>query len=291
MWGKINLYKPEEMSSQQAVTGLRRILGIKKIGHSGTLDPMATGVLNCFVGKATRFIDLLPEDEKVYRAKFILGKTSDTLDIWGRVEDRSFEAPDRKSLEEALAGFLGESYQKPPMYSAIKYRGKALYKYAREGQEVERKKRRIYISRLELLDYDGASGVLEIACSRGTYIRSLIDDLGDVLGTGALMSGLVRESNDWASLDETYSLEDIEEMYKRGDSSFLVAVDKNIDLPKVTLSDDEYFDLALGRIKVIERNCSQGRHLLYFRGGFVGTALCDRDSLIKEKVVQVDYGS
>ncbi|HZK09540.1 MAG TPA: tRNA pseudouridine(55) synthase TruB, partial [Clostridia bacterium] len=210
MWGKINLYKEADMSSQQAVTRLRRLLGIKKIGHSGTLDPMATGVLNCFVSQATKFIDLLPEEVKVYQADFILGQTSDTLDIWGNITSKPFVSPTERELKEELGKFIGESFQIPPMYSAIKYKGQALYHYARQGIEIPRKKRKININKLELINFDGKKGSIRIHCSRGTYIRTLIDDLGQNLGTGAIMSGLVREHNDWAGLKDCYSLKEIE---------------------------------------------------------------------------------
>ncbi len=291
MWGKINLYKPQDMTSQQAVSRLRRILGIKKIGHSGTLDPMAQGVLNCYVGRATRFIDLLAEEEKVYRADFVLGQTSDTLDIWGRVEQLDFFQPSRAQVEQVITGFLGESYQLPPMYSAIKYQGRPLYHYARAGQDIPRKKREIFISKINLLDFDGTRGSLEIKCSRGTYIRTLISDIGEKLATGAIMSGLIRQHNDWARLEDCFKLEEIEEMFRKKDHTFLLSVDNNVVLPRFDLGDSEYKLLAQGRIKSIEASCQAGRYLLYSREKFVGTGLCEDGFLQRERVVQVDYGS
>lgn len=289
MWGKINLYKEANMSSQQAVARLRRLLGIKKIGHSGTLDPMATGVLNCFVSQATKFIDLLAQEEKVYRADFILGRTSDTLDIWGDVRSKDFISPTEEEIKEKLSTFLGLSFQTPPMYSALKHKGKALYKYAREGLEIPRKKRQIYIRQLDLLSYDGEEGSIRIHCSRGTYIRTLIDDLGKLLGTGALMSGLVREQNDWAKIEDCYSLQEIESLLAAGDFSFLQSVDKNIDLPCLEISEKLYSDLVTGRTKTILLGKGEARVLLYFRKTFVGTALWNKDELQKEKLIQVEY--
>lgn len=291
MWGKINLYKEANMSSQQAVARLRRLLKIKKIGHSGTLDPMATGVLNCFVGQATRFIDLLPEEGKVYRADFVLGKTSDTLDIWGEVINHTFISPTQEELIEKLSTFLGASLQTPPMYSALKHKGKALYKYAREGIEIPRKKRQINISKLELLSFDGEKGSIRICCSRGTYIRTLIDDFGSLLGTGALMSGLVREHNDWAELEDCYTLAEIELLLEAKDLSFLQSVDKNINLASTKISTNLYADLLTGKTKTILQGQGEGRVLLYYNDLFVGTSFWKDDQLQKEKLIQVEYDS
>ncbi len=289
MWGKINLYKESNMSSQQAVSRLRRLLKIKKIGHSGTLDPMATGVLNCFVSQATKFIDLLPEGEKIYRADFILGKTSDTLDIWGELISHSFIPPSEAEVVEKLGSFLGPSLQTPPMYSALKHKGKALYKYAREGVEIPRKKREIHISNLELLGFDGEEGSIRIHCSRGTYIRTLIDDFGQLLGTGALMSGLVREKNDWARIEDCYTLQDIEGLIAQKDWGFLQSVDRNVDLVSIDIPINIYDDLLTGKTKTILKGQGEGRVLLYYKDLFVGTAFWKEDELQREKLIQVEH--
>lgn len=291
MQGKIFLYKEADMTSQQAVSRLRKLLGMKKIGHSGTLDPMATGVLNCFVGQATKFIDLLMQDEKTYRAAFILGKTSDTLDIWGKVTDHTYVPPSEDKLREILGSFLGKSFQIPPMYSALKYQGRALYKYAREGIEISRKERAMTLFQAELLHFDGEKGELRLRCSRGTYVRTLIDDMGQRLGTGALMSGLLRERNDWASLEDCVTLEEIAAMCERGDKSFLLDADKNVNLPKHIISGELYQDLLHGRIKTLLSGSGEGRVLLYSGGNFLGTAFWVNGELIKEKLLQVDYDS
>lgn len=288
MWGKINLAKEQEMTSQQAVNGLRRILSIKKIGHSGTLDPMAEGVLNCYVGQGTKFIDLLAQDKKVYEAGFLLGKVSDTQDIWGNVKEIAFTSPGREEVEKALNSFLGTTQQLPPMYSALKVKGKPLYRYAREGKEIQRKKREIHISKLNLLSYDGNGGSILVHCSRGTYVRSLLYDLGEVLGTGAVMSSLLRLRNDWADLDRCYSLQEIEELYGKGDRTFLRPLDEDVELPKINLDPMLYKDLRLGRKKTICQGTGEGRVLLYCQGQFVGTALWVDHELQREKILQVD---
>lgn len=288
MWGKINLAKEQNMTSQQAVSRLRRLLSIKKIGHSGTLDPMAEGVLNCFVGQATKFIDLLPEDKKTYEAGFELGKSSDTLDIWGEVEEYDFDSPSRETVEETLKCFLGSSLQIPPMYSAIKVKGKALYRYAREGIEVKRKEREIFIHHLELLDFDGTKGTILMQCSRGTYVRSLLHDLGERLGTGAVMSSLIRLHNDWVDLKDCYTLEQVEASIASGDYGFLRSPDEGVNLSKKVISKEVYVDLILGRKKTIATGQDQGRILLYCGDQFVGTAYWEDQKLQREKMIQVE---
>lgn len=189
--GIIIVDKPREFTSFDVVAVMRGLLRTKKVGHGGTLDPMATGVLPIFVGGATKAVDIVPDTGKSYRAGFELGYKSDTLDIWGNVAG-SGAAVSPEALEGALEKFRGDIMQIPPMYSALKVGGQKLCDLARRGVEVERKPRPIRISRLELVGFDGQRGVIEVDCSAGTYIRALIDDIGSELGTGAVMSSLVR---------------------------------------------------------------------------------------------------
>lgn len=192
MNGVIVVNKPQEFTSFDIVAIVRGKMRTKKVGHSGTLDPMATGVLPVFVGGATKAISLVPDSDKSYRAKFRLGITSDTLDIWGECSEQREVNISQSALEEVLGKFRGEIEQVPPMYSALKVGGQKLCDLARKGIEVERKPRKITISRLELLEFDGQNGVIDVDCSSGTYIRSLCDDIGSALGVGAVMTGLCR---------------------------------------------------------------------------------------------------
>ncbi len=195
MDGILCVDKPQEMTSFSCCALLRRLTGEKKVGHAGTLDPMATGVLPLMFGKATRAIPLLPTHNKRYRATLQFGKRSDTLDVWGNVTETGHAFPTPAAIETALPAFRGEILQVPPMMSALKKDGVRLYDLARQGIEIERKARPITIHSLEIVAYDPKSGLLQLLCdcSAGTYIRTLCDDLGHVLGCGAVMTALRRE--------------------------------------------------------------------------------------------------
>lgn len=202
MTGFICLDKPENMTSFTAANLVRKITGAKKAGHTGTLDPMATGVLPVAVDFATRFIELLPVHDKAYRARVRLGMTTDTLDITGTVTGRSDVAVTENQILEAVHSFSGDSMQTPPMYSAISRGGVRLYDLARKGLEVERTPRSIRIHSICADEFDGTAFTLTVFCSAGTYIRSLADDIGKKLGCGAVLTALRRiEANGFSQAD------------------------------------------------------------------------------------------
>ena len=209
MNGILCLDKPADMTSFSCCAVLRRLLQEKKVGHAGTLDPMATGVLPVLVGNATRALDWLPVHDKRYTATLRFGLTSDTLDIWGTVKQTGAPLPSRTDVEAALPAFRGEIMQIPPMTSAIRQNGVRLYELARRGIEVERPARPVTIYSLTLIDFDPASGelTLDCACSKGTYIRTLCDDLGRVLGCGAVMTALRRTEAAGFTLEDCLSPE------------------------------------------------------------------------------------
>lgn len=210
MNGVLCIDKPEGMTSFDVIARLRRITHTRKIGHTGTLDPMATGLLPVLFGTATKACDLMPESGKRYRAAFQLGVTSDTEDIWGALSPTGAAFPEKEAVEAALVPFRGEILQLPPMYSALSVGGKRLYELAREGKTVERTPRPVTISRLDLLAYDPVSGrgELDVACSKGTYIRTLCADLGASLGTGAVMAALRRTEACGFTLGDALTLEE-----------------------------------------------------------------------------------
>lgn len=212
MTGVIVVNKPQEFTSFDVVAVMRGCFRTKKVGHGGTLDPMAEGVLPIFVGGATKAADLVPDQDKSYRAGFRLGLTSDTLDIWGKCTDRRSVCISAAELEGALAQFRGDIMQVPPMYSALKINGQKLCDLARKGIEVERRPRPITVSRLAATAFDGCSGIIEVDCSSGTYIRSLIDDIGAALGTGAVMTSLVRTRSCGFTIAESYPLSELKTM-------------------------------------------------------------------------------
>lgn len=192
MTGIICISKDKNITSFGVVAKVRGITREKKAGHTGTLDPMATGVLPVMLGGATRFLDYLPESDKGYRAGFVLGKTTDTLDITGNVTGEYAVNADKADIEAVLNKFRGVISQIPPMYSAVSVDGKRLYDLARQGIEIERTAREVEIKKLELVSAKNNEYVIDVICSKGTYIRSLIDDIGKELGCGATMTSLER---------------------------------------------------------------------------------------------------
>lgn len=218
MDGVIVVNKPQNFTSFDVIAVMRRLCGQKKIGHTGTLDPMATGVLPLLLGNATRAQDILPDSDKEYIAEFKLGIRTDTLDIWGEVTQTDEFGLWADSFKSLIPRYTGEISQLPPMFSAVKKNGVRLYDLARQGIEVEREPRRVLISALELLEYDEQQGTgrLKIACSKGTYIRTLIDDIGTDLGCGAVMTSLVRTRACGFTLTDAASLEDIKLLSDEG---------------------------------------------------------------------------
>lgn len=241
MTGFVFLDKDEDMTSFFASSRLRRIFSTKKVGHTGTLDPMATGVLPVAIGGATRFIDFIPDSDKSYKAKFLLGKTTDTLDITGQVlEERNVNVT-RQDVEAVLPEFTGEIFQLPPMYSALKKDGVRLYDLARQGIEVEREQRKITIYSLRLTSYEGENEYeIEVSCSKGTYVRSLIDDIGRRLGCGAVMTALRRTKANGVDISECITLEKLLQLQdEECQLSALHSVDRLLDYDIIRVTDNQ----------------------------------------------------
>lgn len=218
MDGILCIDKPEGMTSFLCVAILRRLLGVKKVGHAGTLDPNATGVLPLLIGRGTKLLDHLPCHDKCYVATLRFGAVSDTLDIWGEVTETGAPLPTLAEVEAALPAFRGDILQVPPMTSALKKDGVRLYELARQGIEVEREARPVTIYQLDLLEYNEKEGLLTLSChcSSGTYIRTLCDDLGRVLGCGAVMTALRRTMAAGYSLTECITIEQAKELAAAG---------------------------------------------------------------------------
>ena len=231
MTGVVFVDKPQGMTSFVAANRTKRVLGAKKSGHTGTLDPMATGVLVVMLGSATRFIDFLNSHDKAYEATVRLGITTDTLDIEGAVLSQTETDFATADFESAMLSFLGEIDQVPPMYSAIKKDGKKLYELAREGIEIERESRRVTIYSLELTgaDEEKQEFSFRVSCSAGTYVRSLANDIGEKLGCGAVLTALRRIEAHGVSISQCKTLEELTE-------KDVVALDTLLDYPCVTVS-------------------------------------------------------
>ena len=255
MNGIINLRKEAGMTSHDAVFKLREILKTKKIGHGGTLDPDVVGVLPIAVGKATRLVEFMQEEGKVYEGEITLGCSTTTEDASGDLLERTpvTELLEEALIDEAMESMTGEIRQIPPMYSAVKVNGRKLYEYARAGQEVERPERQVTIysfERTSPVSYEGeqARFCFRVKCSKGTYVRTLSVDLGAKLGFASHMSQLTRTSSAGMSLDDALTLDEIAERVAVDDLSFLQPLELGIgDLVKVELSDEQVEDVRNGR--------------------------------------------
>ena len=216
MTGIICVNKHEDITSFGVVAKIRGIMGQRKAGHTGTLDPMATGVLPIMLGGATRFLDYLPDSNKSYRATFMPGMTTDTLDITGTVTGRYPVTVQYGDVQEILQKFTGVIEQVPPMYSAKSVDGVRLYDLARQGVEIKRQPCRVEIFSLELVDYSDNRYTIDVTCSKGTYIRSLIDDIGRELGCGAVMTSLCRTGAMGFDLSQCYTLDELQRRRDNG---------------------------------------------------------------------------
>ena len=226
MDGIVNVNKPLGITSHDVVYRLRKILNIKKIGHTGTLDPDASGVLPMCIGKGTKLAEYLTASDKQYMARLQLGAFTDTQDASGEVLESFDVNVTENEICDAVNSFVGEISQIPPMFSAIKIEGKKLYELAREGKTVEREPRKVVVNGIEIKNINLEDGTVDmlVDCSKGTYIRTLCNDIGAALGCGGHMSALERTRSGRFSISEAFSLEQIEPMTEKGDYSFLTHV-------------------------------------------------------------------
>lgn len=287
MNGILCVNKPEDFTSFDVIAKLRGILKIKRLGHGGTLDPMATGVLPVFVGTATKACDIIPDNTKSYLAGFRLGYTSDTQDVWGNVSECSGKAVGAEDILAILPEFTGNIMQLPPMYSAVQVNGKRLYDLARQGIEVERTPREIEVYSLSVSGYDPDTreGVLRISCGKGTYVRTIINDIGEKLGCGGIMTSLVRDSSCGFTLDECYTLDEIQKAADEGRTEeLIIPIERIFDsLPKLHLNPVQTrmysngVKLDIGRVRNILPDTD--RYSVYGSDrNFIGTAVTDREA-------------
>ena len=290
MNGIINLKKEAGMTSHDAVFKLRKILGTKKIGHGGTLDPDVVGVLPIAVGKATRMVEFMQDEGKVYEGEITLGYSTTTEDASGEVvaETPVLSPLDETIIDEVIESLTGPITQIPPMYSAVKVNGRKLYEYARAGQEVERPERQVTIYQFERtspISYVDhlARFTFRVKCSKGTYIRTLSVDLGEKLGYAAHMSHLTRTSAAGLQLKDALTLEEIAEKVEVGQLDFLHPLEIGTgDLVKVILSPEEATEVRFGRF--IELNQSD-KELAAFEGDKLFAILEKRGNLYKPRKV------
>ena len=236
--GFINIYKEQGYTSFDVVAKLRGILKQKKIGHTGTLDPMAEGVLLVCLGSATKMCDLLTEKNKTYTCTMLLGKTSDTEDVTGVMTDVTDVYPDENTVRAAVMSFVGDYMQIPPMYSAIKVNGKKLYELARAGQVIEREPRPVTIHGITIQSVELPRVTFDVSCSKGTYIRSLCRDIGEKLGCGAVMERLIRTEVKGFTIEESLTLDAVERARDDGTlMQHVLTTDKLMpDIPELHIS-------------------------------------------------------
>lgn len=284
MNGIINILKPTGMTSHDVVSRLRKILNTKKIGHTGTLDPNAAGVLPVCVGKATKLVDVIMEKKKSYRAIITLGKSTSTYDSFGDIIeiDENFKMPTEIQILKTIQLFEGKIDQIPPKYSALKINGKKMYDLARQGVEFEVKSRKVFIEKIKLVKIMKDSFMIDVDCSKGTYIRSLCYDLGRALGTCAYMSFLIRTKSGVFDLENCVTLEEFEE------KKYMFSLDFPIKhFSSLYLINEKVLNKYLNGVIIeeseiinfVDKNSSQIR--VYYQNRFIGLAKFISDKNIK----------
>ena len=280
--GVLLLDKPVGFSSNQALQHAKRLYQAAKAGHTGTLDPFATGLLPICFGEATKFSHFLLDADKTYQAKLQLGVTTTTGDTEGEVVNTAEVKVSKPQLVQVLRQFVGDISQVPPMYSALKHQGKALYEYARAGVEIERKPRQVTIHNTDLVDFDASAAVINVSCSKGTYIRTLGEDIGKALGCGAHLTQLRRIETGGYDLTQSVTLEDLESLTIEQRDARLLPVDVLVQqFPQVTLDDDSIFYLCRGQAVWKSGVVPQGLLRIYTASGrFLGLGELDVDGKI-----------
>lgn len=281
--GFLNVLKPPGMTSHDIVSAVRRMYHLKRVGHTGTLDPSAAGVLPVGLGMATRLIEYLDKDDKSYRAEITFGWSSDTGDDTGNeICRQDFTMPTQEELACVLASFEGDIEQLPPMYSAIKVNGKKLYELAREGKEIERKPRSVRIHKITLVERRDDAIVIDVDCSKGTYIRTLCIDIGEKLGIPTVLSFLLRTKAGQFELDSAKTLEELAVL---GEEALILMDQVLSNIPSVQLTNGDGIAFENGRTVSINK-CKAKRVRVYVGDRFVGIARVSQDGtkLIPEKV-------
>ena len=287
MDGVIVINKPADFTSFDVVAVMRGVAKTKKVGHTGTLDPMATGVLPLLFGSATKAQSLLPDSTKEYEAEFKLGLTTDTLDVWGTVQSEKPVNVTQQDIQNILPEFTGDILQLPPMYSAVQQDGKRLYELARQGIVVQREKRQVNVSLLQLLEFNENThtGKLRIACSKGTYIRTLIDDIGARLNCGGIMTSLCRTKACGYTLNDAVTLEQAKQLGNEGaldsvlkDISLLFNVYRqvNVSLPQAKrLCNGGQLDLS--RLRISNLQDAEVLRVYTYEGKFIGLGKVEQE--------------
>lgn len=295
MDGVINVLKPPGMTSSDVVVYLRRLMKVKKIGHAGTLDPGAAGVLVVCIGRATKIAEYMMDADKTYRGGLVLGVETDTLDADGNITNKSTSLPELSDIEVVFKKYQGRILQTPPMYSAIKHQGRRLYKLARQGEKVEVAPREIEIFKNKILEFYPPDQVFfQVSCSKGTYIRSLVRDIGESLGCGAYLSYLIRVASGQFSIAESISLQEIKRaLLESKIEEFITPMDIALSqFPSLVIDDNAYTRVIngnlIGKDSVIsDLGCiAEGKLFrVYCRKHFIGLGYIDANKMIRMRKV------
>ena len=284
LFGFINIYKPQGLTSHDVVAKLRRVTKIRQIGHTGTLDPFAEGVLPVCIGKATRLIEYLA-DGKEYLATVQFGSSTDTYDLEGKTVSKSDKKVTESDILKLLPAFSGEIMQMPPIYSAIKVKGKKLYEYARKGEEVKIEPRKVFIERIELesFDYGNQRAEILIKCSKGTYIRSIAHDLGQMAGTGGHLVKLVRTRAGNFTIENSVFLDNLSG--SADVAANLINPIKMLDYPKVSVDEKEHEKIANGVAIHNKNDISSGQVVILIYNDIINAVgLTDGGKILIKKV-------
>ncbi|MDD6483184.1 MAG: tRNA pseudouridine(55) synthase TruB [Clostridiales bacterium] len=288
MNGIVVINKPKGKTSHNMVSFMRALTGIKKIGHTGTLDPMAEGVLPVCIGNATKAADMLTLSDKRYRAVMALGKTTDTLDAEGEVTGEFEVNVTEEEIIEAVKSFEGEIFQIPPMYSAIKQQGKKLYELARAGVEVTREPRRVFIKSIDVLEIKENTVTIDVECSKGTYIRTLCDDIGKKLNTGAYMTELVRTKTGPFTIDNALTPDEVRARYEEGKLEVIPTDSLFSQLEALHLNEKQTRSIKNG-VRMTWRGAKEGQSCRLY--GSDGEFLCISDIVEGRLVLRKSFWS
>ena len=285
MQGVLNINKSKGMTSFDVVASLRKILNIKRIGHAGTLDPLATGVLPVFIGNSTRLLQYAPK-VKSYRAFARLGIETNTYDAEGEVISKKLVKYNLDEIKEILKTFEGKIIQTPPIYSAIKVNGKKLYEYARDDKEVEIPKREVEIFKIEIAEFDENTEypliTFDIDCASGVYVRSIIHDLGEKLSSGAMMENLTRTMSANMRIENSVKLEDLN---GENVSEYIINPNDVITMPEYSLTDAEYSKIRMGQYILCKNEKAEEELIKLTYGGKIAAVAVKADNKIKPKTV------
>ena len=278
--------KPLQLSSNIALQKVRRLFQAEKAGHTGTLDPLATGLLPICFGEATKFSNALLESDKTYRALLRLGQTTTTGDAEGDVTSEHPVEIEQTAVDAVLEKFRGQINQLPPMHSALKHQGKPLYEYIRKGETIERELRSVVIYELVLNRFSGSEMDITVRCSKGTYIRTLAEDIGQALGCGAHLQGLRRTAIGRFSLQDAQTFEQLEGLLMPQREGYLLPLDSLVqDLPMINLDAVLTTRIAQGQRLIIETELPEGKVRLYGAGQFIGVANLSGSRLAPDRLL------